>query len=61
MLYADDLVLLEESEQDLQRWMNSLGTYAIIFQMEVNQKRPKYKYLTSQRGSKTYLENVDDR
>ena len=41
MLYADDLILLAESEQDLQTQMNSLGTYADIFQMEVNQKKTK--------------------
>ena len=41
MLYADDLILLAESEHDLQTQMNSLGTYANIFQMEVNQRRPK--------------------
>ena len=42
MLYADDLVLLAESDQDLQTQMNSLETYTNIFQMEVNQKRLKY-------------------
>ena len=41
MLYADDLILLAELEQDLQTQMNSLGTYADIFQMEVNQKKTK--------------------
>ena len=41
MLYADDLILLAESEQDLQSQMDSLGTYADIFQMEVNQKKTK--------------------
>ena len=41
MLYADDLILLAESEQDLQTHMNSLGTYADIFRMEVNQKKTK--------------------
>ena len=41
MLYADDLVLLAESEQNLQTETNSLGTYANIFQMEVNQKKTK--------------------
>ena len=41
MLYADDVILLAESEQDLQTQMNSLGTYANIFQMEVNQKKTK--------------------
>ena len=41
MPYADDLILLAESEQDLQTQMNSLGTYAEIFQMEVNQKKTK--------------------
>ena len=41
MLYADDLILLAESEHDFQTQMNSLGTYANIFQMEVNQKKTK--------------------
>ena len=41
MLYADDLILLAESEHDLQKQMNSLGDYANIFQMEVNQKKTK--------------------
>ena len=41
MSYADDLILLAESEHDLQKQMNSLGHYANIFQMEVNQKKTK--------------------
>ena len=41
MLCADDLVLLAESEQNLQTQMNSLRTYANIFQMEVNLKKTK--------------------
>ena len=41
MLYADELILLAESEHDLQTQINSLGTYANIFQMEVNQKKTK--------------------
>ena len=41
MLYVDDLILLAESEQDLQTQMNGLGTYANIFQMQVNQKKTK--------------------
>ena len=57
MLYADDLILLVESEQDLQTQMNSLGTYANIFQMEINQKKvpifdksAKLKNLPRKRG-----------
>ena len=41
MLYADDLILLAESEHDFQKQTNSLGDYANIFQMEVNQKKTK--------------------
>ena len=41
MLYADDFILLAESEQDLHTQINSLGTYGNIFQMEVNQKKTK--------------------
>ena len=41
MLYADDFILLAESEQDLHTQMNSLRTYGNIFQMEVNQNKTK--------------------
>ena len=52
MLYADDLILLAESEHDLQTQMNSLGTYANIFQMEVNPKKTKVMILINQQKSK---------
>ena len=35
MLYADDLILLAESEEDLQNQMNSLGRFANILRMEI--------------------------
>ena len=38
MLYAYDLILLADSENDLQRQMNTLGIYADMFEMEANQK-----------------------
>ena len=38
MLYADDLILLAHSEDDLQRQMNALGIHADMFKMEVNKK-----------------------
>ena len=62
MLYADYLVLLAESEQDLQTQMNSLGTYANIFQMEVNQKKTKITNVWKvTEARKTYLKNMNDR
>ena len=41
MLYADDLILLAESEEDFQSQMNSLGRYAVLFGMEKAQKKTK--------------------
>ena len=38
-LYADDLILLADSEDDLQRQMNVLRIYADMFKMEVNKKK----------------------
>ena len=48
MLYADDLILLAESEEDLQNQMNSLGKYADSLKMEINQKKQMYLYLINQ-------------
>ena len=41
MLYADDLILLAESEEDLQKQMNSLGRFANSLRMEINQRKTK--------------------
>ena len=41
LLYADDLILLAESEEDLQLQMNQLHKYQETFQMEVNQTKTK--------------------
>ena len=41
MLYADDLILLVESEEDLKNQMNSLGRSANSLRMEINQKKTK--------------------
>ena len=41
MLYADDLIRLAESEEDLQKQMNSLGRFSNSLRMEINQKKTK--------------------
>ena len=66
MLYADDLILLAESEHDLQTQMNSLGIYANIFQIKVNQQKTKVMIFDKPAKikkpiSKTYIENLDNR
>ena len=40
-LYADDLILLADSEDDVQRQMNALGMYARMFRMDVNKRKSK--------------------
>ena len=39
MLYADDLILLAESENDVKRQMEILGKYTIKWNMEINPKK----------------------
>ena len=41
MLYADDLILIAESENDLRIQMNQLGIYSNLVRMEVSQKKTK--------------------
>ena len=41
MLYADDLILVAESENDLRIEMNQLGIYSNLVRMEVSQKKTK--------------------
>ena len=41
MLYADDLILVAESENDLRIQMNQLGIYSNLVRMEVSQKKTK--------------------
>ena len=41
LLYADDLVLIAESEEDLKLQMRILGSYSDDFEMEINQKKTK--------------------
>ena len=41
MLYADDLILLAESENDLELQMEILGKYKIEWNMEINPKKSK--------------------
>ena len=41
LLYADDLVLIAESEEDLKLQMRILGSYADDFEMEINPKKTK--------------------
>ena len=41
LLYADDLVLVAESEEDLKLQMRILGSYSDKFEMEINAKKTK--------------------
>ena len=41
LLYADDLVLIAESEEDLKLQMRILGSYSDDFEMEINPKKTK--------------------
>ena len=41
MLYADDLILLAESEYDLKLQMDILGNYTIKWDMEINPGKTK--------------------
>ena len=41
MLYADDLVLIAASEEDLKLQMRILGSYSDDFEMEINPKKTK--------------------
>ena len=41
LLYADDLVLIAESEEDLKLQMTILGSYSDDFEMEINPKKTK--------------------
>ena len=41
MLYADDLILLSESEDDLKLQIASLGNYATKWKMEINPGKSK--------------------
>ena len=41
LLYADDLILISNSEEDLKAQMRILGSYALEYKMEVNSKKTK--------------------
>ena len=41
MLYADDLILLSENEDDLKLQIASLGNYATKWKMEINPEKSK--------------------
>ena len=41
LLYADDLALIAESEEDLKLQMRILGSYSDEFEMEINPKKTK--------------------
>ena len=41
LLYADDLVLIAESEEDLKLQMRILDPYSDEFEIEINQKKTK--------------------
>ena len=41
LLYADDLVLISESEEDLKLQMRILGSYSDKFELEINPKKTK--------------------
>ena len=41
LLYADDLILISNSEEDLKAQMRILGNYASEYKMEINSKKTK--------------------
>ena len=43
LLYADDLILIAESEEDLKLLMRILGSYSDDFEMEINPKKTKVR------------------
>ena len=54
MLYADNLILLAESEEDLQNQMNSLGKYANSLKNgNKSGKKPKPKVLAFDKPTNT--------
>ena len=52
MLYADDLILLAETREDLQPQMNQSGIYAKNLRMEINEKKTKVLLFTKGRKNK---------
>ena len=51
MLYADDLILLAKSANDLQEQINTLADYAKAWNLEIN--TDKTKVLIFNKGTKT--------
>ena len=41
LLYADDVILISNSEEDLKVQMRILGNYALEYKMEINSKKTK--------------------
>ena len=52
MLYADDLVLLAETEQDLNLQMQVLGNYTVTWNMEINSSKTKVMIFNDPRKRK---------
>ena len=52
MLYADDLVLLAETEQDLNLQMQVLGNYTVKWNMEINSSETKVMIFNDPRKRK---------
>ena len=52
MLYADDLVLLAETEQDLNLQMQVLGNYTVKWNMEINSSKTKVMIFNDPRKRK---------
>ena len=52
MLYADDLVLLAETEQDLNLQMQILGNYTVRWNMEINSSETKVMIFNDPRRRK---------
>ena len=42
LMYADDTVLLAESSEDLQKYLDRLNEYCIIFDLKINTSKTKY-------------------
>ena len=49
MLYADDLILMAENENDLKLQMQALGSYIEKWNMEINPKKSKVMIFNDQK------------
>ena len=55
LMYADDTVILAESEYELQNAINHLSNYCYKWNLEVNVEKTKIMIFSSQKASSIYL------